>query len=231
MAAYYSDNDPFVAQWLRNLIKEGLIADGDVDDRSIRDVQPGDLRGYTQCHFFAGIGGWSLALRMAGWEDDREVWTGSCPCQPFSSASHGKGKREKDGRHLWPVWRKLISAVRPGIVLGEQISQAADWHAQVGHEMEEDDYAFGSAHIPAVGVGRDHPRFRFYFVGYANGKGKSVIPLNDEVARLQRHRCVSADLVHSDGVPARMAALRGFGNSIDPEVAAEFIKAFAECRP
>ena len=33
MTAYYNENDPFAAQWLRNLIDEGFIADGDVDDR------------------------------------------------------------------------------------------------------------------------------------------------------------------------------------------------------
>ena len=83
---YYNEHDAKAAAWMRELIKEGLIADGDVDERSIVDVQPGDLAGYTQCHWFAGIGGWSLALRLAGWPDDRPVWTGSCPCQPFSSA-------------------------------------------------------------------------------------------------------------------------------------------------
>jgi DNA (cytosine-5)-methyltransferase 1 len=64
------------------------------------------LRGFTQCHFFAGIGVWSYALRLAGWPDDRPVWTGSCPCQPFSAA--GKGAGFADERHLWPAWHHLI---------------------------------------------------------------------------------------------------------------------------
>lgn len=86
MTAYYNEFDARAAAWLRELIAEGLIAPGEVDERSILDVKPNDLKGFTQCHFFAGIGGWSLALRMAGWPDDRHVWTGSCPCQPFSEA-------------------------------------------------------------------------------------------------------------------------------------------------
>ena len=35
MRAYYNEIEPFCARWLRNLIAEGLIAPGDVDERSI----------------------------------------------------------------------------------------------------------------------------------------------------------------------------------------------------
>ena len=83
---YYNDNDPFAAHWLQNLVSAGLLPAGDVDDRSIMEVTPDDLRRYAQCHFFAGIGGWPYALELAGWPSNRPVWTGSCPCQPFSSA-------------------------------------------------------------------------------------------------------------------------------------------------
>lgn len=40
MAAYYNEFDKYAAQWLRNLIARGLIAPGDVDERSILDVRP-----------------------------------------------------------------------------------------------------------------------------------------------------------------------------------------------
>lgn len=111
MTAYYNEFDPYVAQWLRNLIEAGQIAPGIVDERSIEDVHPSDLRGFTQCHFFAGIGVWSYALRSAGWADDRPVWTGSCPCQPFSAA--GKGSGFDDQRHLWPAFHHLIKECKP----------------------------------------------------------------------------------------------------------------------
>jgi len=68
MSAYYNEIDPFAAEWLRSLIDSGLIADGEVDERSIEDVKPYEIKEFTQCHFFAGIGVWSLALRQAGWD-------------------------------------------------------------------------------------------------------------------------------------------------------------------
>lgn len=169
MTAYYNEIEPFAAQWLRNLIAEDLIAKGDVDERSIVEVKPAELRGYTQCHFFAGIGGWSLALRLADWPDERPVWTGSCPCQPFSSA--GKRRGFADDRHLWPVWRKLIAECRPATVFGEQVAAAigGGWLDAVFADLEAEGYACGAAVLPACGGGAPHIRQRCWFV--AKGLG------------------------------------------------------------
>lgn len=167
MSAYYNEMDPHAAQWLRNLIKAGQIAAGDVDERSIVDVRPDDLRGYTQCHFFAGIAVWSHALRLAGWSDDRPVWTGSCPCQPFSSAGAGKGT--DDPRHLWPVWFDLIRQCRPATVFGEQVEAAIKhgWLDLVQDDLENAGYACGAICLPAGAVGAPHQRQRLWFVANA----------------------------------------------------------------
>lgn len=164
MGAYYNEIDAYAAQWLRNLIAKGLIAEGDVDERSICDVAPEDLRGYTQCHFFAGIGGWSHALRLAGWPDDRPIWTGSCPCQPFSVA--GKGLGADDPRHLWPHFFRLIRAARPSVVMGEQVAGAAGlgWLDGVRADLESENYASRGVDIPACAVDAPHIRSRLYWV-------------------------------------------------------------------
>lgn len=167
--AYYNEIDPYAAQWLRNLIAAGHIAPGDVDERSIEDVTPNDLVGYTQCHFFAGIGVWSLALRKAGWPDNRPVWTGSCPCQPFSSAGQGSGF--DDERHLWPAFHWLITQCGPAIVFGEQVaSKDADpWVDLVQADLEAMGYAFGAVPFPSAGVGAPHIRDRLYWVANSAG--------------------------------------------------------------
>jgi len=164
LKAYYNENEPFAAKWLRNLIDKGLIAPGDVDDRSIEDVQASDLDGYCQCHFFAGIGGWSYALRLAGWPDDRPVWTGSCPCQPFSTA--GKHRGTDDDRHLWPEFVRLIGQCKPPTVFGEQVGGASGfkWLVAVCVDVEVLGYAFGSASLPACATGSPHERQRFFLL-------------------------------------------------------------------
>jgi len=169
-AAYYNEIDPFAAQWLRNLIAGGHIAPGEVDERSIEDVTPDDLRGFTQCHFFAGIGVWSHSLRLAGWPDDKPVWTGSCPCQPFSAA--GKGDGFADERHLWPHLFHLISERRPEHVFGEQVAagNANAWFDLVQADLEGMGYAFGFVPFAAAGVGAPHIRERAYWVAHAHSQ-------------------------------------------------------------
>lgn len=221
MSAYYNENDRFAAAWLRELIKAGLIADGHVDERSITDVQPSDLAGFTQCHFFAGIGGWSYALRLAGWDDARPVWTGSCPCQPFSRAASINGRKGfADARHLWPDWKRLIEERRPTTVFGEQSAAAIDWLGLVRGDLGGMGYAVGCLQIQAASAGADHERDRFWFVADAHFDSESVCAINAEMettplfapdahgARLSRRREDGAHRQDARDIAAR----NGFGD-------------------
>jgi DNA (cytosine-5)-methyltransferase 1 len=254
VSAFYNENDAYPAAWLRNLVDAGLIAPDTVDERSVADLDGSDLDGFTQAHFFAGIGGWSHALRLAGWPDDAPAWTGSCPCQPFSAA--GKRGGHRDERHLWPAWFRLICERRPPVVFGEQVASCDGlaWLAAVQADMEAEGYAFGALDLCAAGVGAPHIRQRIFFVADAAGTGATRfrehggpteagqddatgsglgfwsacdwLPCRDGKARPVEPG--SFPLAH--GVPARVGRLRAYGNAIVPQVAAEFVRAFMDGR-
>ena len=301
---YYNEWDKGAAAWLRELIKQGHIPFGVVDERSITEVKPEDLDGFTQCHFFAGIGGWPLALRLAGVPEDAPLWTGSPPCQPFSAA--GKQLGQFDPRHLAPVFLDLISECHPPVLFGEQVAPAIakSWMCDLQTHLEGENYAVGFAVLPACSVGAPHKRDRLFFGAHRlahasgitdnkrrehaqhrrqdeteqTGVGRRDDGMGDaDRERLQRERRDSdsqgrkgpdfrqaglldgagaennttyshygfwsgADWLGcrdgkfrpvepgtfplADGIPARVGRLRGYGNAIVPQVAAEFIKAF-----
>lgn len=250
MSAYYNEIDPYAAQWLRNLISAGHIAPGDVDERSIAEVSADDVTGYEQCHFFAGIGGWSYALRLAGWPDDRPVWTGSCPCQPFSTAGEQRGS--EDARHLWPTFFRLIRERAPATVFGEQVAGAAGlaWLDHVCADLEDAGYAAAAAIVPACGVGAPHRRDRLWWAAHANTNGNRLEAHTDkdDLRRQndshQRHgrsgevgaacfwdsaRPIGArPMALDNGLPGELGRLRAYGNAIVPQVAEAFIRA---CMP
>ncbi len=169
-AAYYNEIDDFAAEWLRRLILFGHIAPGDVDGRDIRDVSPDDLRGYEQHHFFAGIGVWSYAARLAGWPDDRPLASGSCPCQPFSAAGGRSGFA--DERHLWPAFYHIIRERRFPVVVGEQVASkdGLAWLDLVSADMEGAHYTGGAVDLCSAGFGAPHIRQRLNFVWLDNAE-------------------------------------------------------------
>lgn len=266
---YYNEWDAKTAAWLRELIRRGHLPDGIVDERSITEVAPEDLRGFRQWHFFAGIGGWPLALKLAGWPAYAPVCTGSPPCQPFSVA--GKRGGRDDSRHLAPAFLDLIAELRPPAVFGEQVSAAIKelWLDALFVELEDEGYTCASAVLPACSVGAPHKRDRLFFGaidladtnrqrwererGNGNTQGRKgpnfrqaglLDGAGTENSTGNPHHGFWSDAdwigcrdgkfrpVESgtqplvNGVPARVVRLRGYGNAIVPQVAAQFIRNF-----
>lgn len=166
-----NDNDPKVCAWLSRLVQAGTLPQMDVHCAPIQTIDPKEIIGHDSCHFFAGIGGWPLALQLAGWPDHEPVWTGSCPCQPFSVA--GRRRAKSDDRHLWPAWFRLIQECRPATIFGEQVASVdgREWLAGVRNDMESLGYAFGAADLCAAGVGAPHLRQRLYWLAHAGRDG------------------------------------------------------------
>jgi len=236
MSAWYNEIEPYAVEWLKNLAAAGHIAPGVVEPRSITELRPDEI-GDGQAHFFAGIGGWSYALRLAGWPDDVSVWTGSCPCQPFSSASRGRGGGFASPKHLWPIWRDLIAQRRPAIVLGEQVATGAgpSWFAQVREDLEARGYAVGGMELCASLLGFA-PRERLFFAAYTDGKSECARAINAQMAGLPSLAGLAADdeddvhtvVQESDGFSTAMGQRRAYGNAINPQLAAVFVRTVME---
>lgn len=226
MTAYYNEKDPYKAEWLRNLIATGQIPQGDVDERDVRQVKADEIDRYTQCHFFAGVGGWPIALRLAHWPDSRPVWTGSCPCQPFSEAGQRKGAQ--DDRHLWPAWFRLIALLRPDIVFGEQVPEAIalGWLDEMATDLERENYSVGAAVLSACLVEAWQERERLWFVARANGitpqwTSKPWVECDPWPAESDLPRV-------AHGIPEQPFIRRAYGDAIIPKAAAQFIAAATE---
>lgn len=242
MSAYYNEIDNHAAAWLRELIKRGLIVDGDVDERSIIDVKPSDIRGYDQWHWFAGIGGWSYALRLAGVPDSYPVWTASLPCQPFSVAGKQLGK--SDERHLLPHFLELVRQCRPNRIFGEQVPGAIKhgWLDDLQTNMEKESYTIGAVVLGAHSVKAPHIRNRIYWTANSCRKGLEGCSNNSCAISIKKTFNISSNktpgiwdayapntsrICIDNGFSSGLAkcAIKGFGNAIVPQVAATFITA------
>ena len=114
-----------------------------------------------------------------------DVVTGGFPCQPFSVA--GKQKGTSDDRHLWPEMFRIIKALQPRIVVGENVRGIVNIQDGMVFEtvctnLEDEGYEVQAFNIPAAGVGAPHRRERIWFVATL-GDPKHDGPLTDEIGR------------------------------------------------
>nr|WP_277754354.1 DNA cytosine methyltransferase [Rosenbergiella epipactidis] len=138
-------------------------------------------------------------MRLAGIPDDYPCWTGSPPCQPFSTA--GKQLGQLDERHLAPTFMRLVDECKPAILFGEQVAAAIGkhWLDDLFNELERQGYACGAAVLPACSVGAPHKRDRLFF------GAKLVVHANNQCKQSARHE---AGLTNSSrsGMPSNYMA-------------------------
>ena len=203
--AVYNELDPVACAVLREAASAGVIAQGAVIERSIKDVTPDEIRDARQFHAFAGAGLWSVAARLAGWPDDRALWSASCPCQAESVA--GKRLGPRDPRDLWPDFFALVDAVRPPVIVGEQVDAAVSshWLDRTAADLENAGYAFRAVDIPACAVDAPHRRNRLYWVAVADADRGGHRGRPEDAQRLSGRRDAAewAPVVSAEGLFAR----------------------------
>jgi DNA (cytosine-5)-methyltransferase 1 len=99
-----------------------------------------------------------------------DLVAGGFPCQPVSNA--GRKLAQGDERWLWPEFYRAIRALRPSLVLVENVPGLLDRGmgdvigglASLGYDSEWDC-------VPAAAVGAPHIRDRLWVVAYPAGSG------------------------------------------------------------
>ena len=136
-----------------------------------------------------------------------DIVTGGYPCQPFSVAGRQQG--EKDPRHVWPEYFRLIKELRPTWVIGENVSG----HVKLGldtvlENLESEGYSARTFSISASSVGANHQRERVWIVansGCSWGSGSEFQRKNENEIKKENanqfERSSSSsqsDMVYSD---------------------------------
>lgn len=244
MTILYTDVDAYLCQWMNNLIRDRHLPPGEVLCADARKLKPSQLTGREQVHLFAGIGGWALAAKMAGWPSEITLMTASVPCQPFSRG--GKRRGVLDDRHLWPETARLIETTAPFVVVGEQVWEgpARDWWRQVYGDLTRMGYRASGVLVEAVDAGAPHRRPRIYWRAVGNAdrnrlasaaasralRNQAVKPSAASLRPWKRFEIVECPWDGAsrtvkpgipmlvDGVPGRVDQLRAFGNAIIPQI-------------
>jgi DNA (cytosine-5)-methyltransferase 1 len=174
--------------------------------------------------------------------------TGGFPCQPFSVAMRCHRKGTSDDRYLWPEMLRIIKGCRPTWVIGENvtgfINMAFD---KVCSDLEAQDYKVQAFIIPACGIGARHKRDRVWIVANSGslsmeaGKLEAGRNWTQSLGHAGKRGCqngvfggtgqegnVFADnpriLRMAHGISNRVDRIKGLGNAIVPQVAAEIIR-------
>lgn len=104
-------------------------------------------------------------LKTVDWENTEsvDILTAGYPCQPFSTAGQRKGAN--DPRHLWPSIKEIISRIRPGIVILENVrGHLTLGFKEVLKDLTEIGYDARWEIIRASDVGAPHRRERLFIL-------------------------------------------------------------------
>ena len=168
------------------------------------------------------------------WRGRVDLITAGYPCQPFSVA--GKGLAEADPRHLWPDIKRIISEVRPALVVLENVQgHLKRGFSTVLGDLDELGFDAEWGVYTAAEAGLPHRRKRIFVLAYADrtrleGWHQSFIertyeqpsgppgPEGDWTDVPQQHWPATEPMVRgvADVFPGRVDRLRALGNAVCP---------------
>jgi len=247
-SVYYNDNDPYCCKVLQKNIKHGNLPEGYVDGRDIRDVRASELVGYQHVHLFAGIGGFPLGFKWAGFPESIRIVTGGFPCQDISQANQFESlglDGERSG--LWAEYYKLICKLRPPYAIVENVSALLfRGLGTILADLARIRYDAEWRMLRACDFGLPHRRKRILIIAYPTGKRRRCIlksPLTfreqsssywkvwknaqnsqmvlpcDVLSQAEQMLSESSVCGVDDGLPYRVDRLRGLGNALVPQIA------------
>lgn len=140
------------------------------------------------------------------WNSNNIILTGGFPCQPYSVAGKRLGK--EDERHLWPEMLRIIQAVQPKWIVGENVSGLVNWsNGLVFDEVQTDLEAAGYEVIPfilpACSVNAPHRRDRIWFIAYSASNGY-------DAKSTKRNNGIRQNNIESR--EGRVSTIKGLGN-------------------
>src|ERR1700741_357677 len=253
---FYNEHNPYRAAVLRERIEDGLLPEGVVDERDIEIIPDEDFLGYTQVHLFAGIGGFPLGMRRAGFPEERRIVSGGFPCQDISNAGKRAGITGSRSR-LWREMVRCVRVVRPEYVFVENVAALlCRGMGNVLGDLAEIGYdAIGDC-VSAADVGAPHLRRRIWIVAHAGkqeqnrisgfGRETMATPGNASEAMADAEAGPAARPVDrsgdgsdrarwpvepdvgrvAHGIPKRVDRLAALGDAIVPQLVEEIIRRF-----
>ncbi len=157
--------------------------------------------------------------RTLNYEGQVDIITGGFPCQPFSTASHGK----ITAPDMWPEFARIASRIKPKFAIAENVSKrpidrAADHFRSLGMQCLV-------VCISGDDIGADHTRNRWWAIAhpYKNGELQSAIDAETSVMQALSNyiwgpEAYKASICISDGLPSGLAGNGTFGNAVMPQV-------------
>lgn len=151
-----------------------------------------------------------------------DVVAGGYPCQPDSQAGPRRGT--DDERWLWPDMARVIHALRPSYVIGENVMGHRTRGLRfVLRDLERLGYTARAGVVRACEMGAPHPRPRLLVLAHANSQGRStrcrLEPTRTAPVRARRWATEPRVGRVVDGLPARVDRVTALGNAVVPHVA------------